>query len=138
MVRKVAALGLLALLPSFCFATWQVAGHTTRTPGQQPLQVNNAVPFSLKVNTHYTLYVQKGFLFSNVYHYANKHYWKLHWLIPRNVRTNVKTKITGPGFTQVMQTLFSFYPHIKISFNHKTHTMTVMSKKLTAPKSSRK
>lgn len=138
MVRKIATLSLLALLPGFCFATWQVAGHTTRTPGQQALQIHSAVPYSLNVNPHYTLYVQKGLLFSSVYPYASKHYWKLNWQVPRNIPINVNTKITGPGFTQVMKTLFSFYPNLKVSFNHKSHTVTVHSKHLTAPKSNGK
>lgn len=127
MIRKSTVLSLLILIPSFCFATWQLAGNPTETPGKQSLKFNQAVPAQLNENPRYTVYLHKGLLFDNIYPYASKHYWRLNWMVPRDIAINVNTKITGSSFTEVMQTLFSFYPNLKVSFNLKTQTMTVRS-----------
>ena len=119
------AAAIFALTPSFCFASWQVAGDPVRTPGQQPLAVKQAVPKNYQTNHYYDLVTQKGLLYDVVRGYATKHYWRLSWRVPRDIAINLVTTFSGPNFQEVLNKLLSNYPNITAHYNYKKHVVTV-------------
>ncbi|OGT29997.1 MAG: hypothetical protein A3E87_09690 [Gammaproteobacteria bacterium RIFCSPHIGHO2_12_FULL_35_23] len=116
---------LLSLIPTFCLASWQIAGDPVRTPGAQPLQMANGVAQTYQVNKRYTLTAKKGLLIYTVRNYAHSHNWKLIWMVPTNIMNNVNATFTGPDFQHVLNLLLSYYPAITASYNLQTQTVTI-------------
>lgn len=123
-LRKYLFVAILAILPSFAFATWQLAGEPIRTPGAKPLDFVNNIPAYFQTNPYYTLYPKRGPLFSTVYTYATDRYWKLRWLAKRNYHINNEVPFAGSSFKTVLDRLLAHYP-LKAYYNTQRKIVTI-------------
>lgn len=117
-------------LASSCYATWQIAGASVRTAGNQPNQIIDNTPPSYRANPAYDLQTQpNSSLYSIINNYAGQHSWQVNWKA-KNKRypINVQSTIGGNNVPEVLNRLLANYP-LHASYDKRHKIVTIMSNK---------
>lgn len=115
-------------LPSFAFATWQMAGGPKPIASGKPEKELNNIPLSYRINPRYTLHTRKGRLIHTIHFYLHHHGWKLKWNVSKNLPLLTNATFTGHGVPSVLDSLFEYYPNLSISYDVKHKIVTVNNK----------
>lgn len=119
------ALLALSFLPSFSFATWQIAGSPIVVHSVAP---NTDVPDYPRMywnNPVFDFPLHPGSLEDNVDPYAQARDWKVDWQAGDILPVFMATTLKGPSFSYVLNLLFEHYP-VAVIYDDPNHLVTVL------------
>lgn len=122
-MKKTLLLTALAL-PSFAFATFQMAAENNMPPHRA---MSNTLPQNYRAKHAYTLTLRKGELAPQLKTYLGEHHYTLNWQAKKSTPILNYSRIKGSSMREVLNSLFVHYPYLKLSIDSKKKVVTVKS-----------